>query len=139
LSEIEYSQFSQPRYLQTVKNGTAKRHPASNRPDQSQVYSKGTALKFSSKILVNGYWYYRTEFDTNNNNNLGIAANDLEEMYFVQLDSPRFMEIKNNTKNINPITGEVGETIITGTHVKFASKISINGVWYYRSEAEDSS
>lgn len=45
------------------------------------------------------------------------------DMTFVYMDTPRWMQIKNDTQKIDPLTGEkLGDVLTAGTQIKFSSK-----------------
>lgn len=71
LSEYDYEAFIAPREM-VLANDIDRINPFTG-----EVYDKlgrGRVIKFSSKIYINGIWYYRTEYNTINNTNAAIPA-----------------------------------------------------------------
>lgn len=79
LSEIKYIKFSSPRDLKLSTEASKYI------PNQSIVsdgpFVSGLIRKFTSKIMVNGEWYYRTETDETLGVNKAFKAADLREIY----------------------------------------------------------
>ena len=44
------------------------------------------------------------------------------------------MILSSDVERINPYTGELYDKLTRGRIIKFSTKISINGKWYYRTE-----
>ncbi len=138
LAEIPYAPFITPRFLK-ITSYTHKRRPSSGKIDMTQPFNIDTQIKFSSKILVNGQTYFRTEFDTLNNNDLAIPAASLDEVQYESFQRPRYMKIGNNTTKVNPVTvsGDSNQ-IAKDSQLFFNSKIYVNGKWYYRTDVDTS-
>lgn len=69
--------FEEPRNL-CIKKSTIKIDPLSQKTSGENILP-GQSIEFSTKILLNNTWYYRTLYDTQNNSNYTIPASDLEE------------------------------------------------------------
>ena len=72
-----YEDFQNPREMVLLEN--VKRI----NPFTGELYDtlpKGKVIKFSTKIIVNGVWYYRTEHNTLNQINAAIPASSLGEV-----------------------------------------------------------
>ncbi|MBQ6355060.1 hypothetical protein IJJ18_01395 [Candidatus Saccharibacteria bacterium] len=96
---------------------------------------EGRELKFTSKISVNGEWYYRTEHNTTYGINAALPASVLEKLpSYEPLINPREFKLVKDANRINPITGSYYDTLAKGRVLKFTSKIFVNGEWYYRTE-----
>lgn len=77
LSEIAFLPFESPRPLR-LTTSTYKVDPKTNETD-TYFLNEDINIDFASKILVGGRWYFRTLYDTNNNNELAIPAEILVE------------------------------------------------------------
>ena len=62
MAEIEYIALDQPRDLQLNQN-TAKIDPKTGQV-ASRVYEKGLNVRYTTKIIINGEMYLRSEYDT---------------------------------------------------------------------------
>jgi|GEM_PF-2148392 len=132
LKEIEYMPFITPRYMKVTAN-TYKVRPSSGRIDYTQPITLDSNLKFTSKILIDGIWYYRTENDSSRNIDLAVFASRVGELNYSDFENPRYLEIKNDTKKVNPVTGALSiEGVVKNTHLFFDSKIYVGNKWYYR-------
>ena len=106
-------------------------------PENNQLADtlyKDNTYSFASYIMKNNQKYYRTEHNTINNIFLGISEKDMEKAIFVNFEEPRVFTVGENTNRINPITGEIIDTIEKGRKIKFVTKVLINNEWYYRTE-----
>jgi len=136
LVEIPYMPFITPRFLK-ITSYTHKRRPSSESIDYNQPFDANYQIKFSSKILINNKTYFRTEYDTLNNNDLAIPASVLDEIQYDNFIIPRFMKVNSDITKINPVTETNDPTIITkGSQILFNSKIFVNDKWYYRTETD---
>ncbi len=136
-TEISYESLQTPRYME-LSSDVYKASPRTGVKNGSQVFSKGTRIHFSTKILVNGTWYLRSSYDTGKNSDLAIATSDIKEIAYEPFFTPRYMEIKNDTYKLNPITGSKDAQLLPkGTQLRFSTKVLVNGIWYYRT-GEDS-
>ena len=134
LVEIPYEPFITPRYLE-VATFSNKVQPNNGIVDYNQPVRVGDKIKFSSKTFICNQWYYRTEYDTVNNNNFAIPASSLAEINYSEFERPRWMNINKDTQKINPVTGEIDSEIIKkDSCYVFNSKVYINGILYYRIE-----
>lgn len=141
LGEIPYESMT-GQYLQLTRN-TYKHTPSAEVRNLSNSYDRvagGDIFLFTSKITINGNEYYRTKYDTDHSLNKGIPTSLLRQPAFQAFEEPRYMELKNNTNKVNPVTGETSGTGLSkGQQLKFTSKIRANGKWYYRTEADTGS
>jgi hypothetical protein len=95
-------------------------------------------VKITSKIIVNGVTFYRTEFDERNNNNLAFAAGNLDEFTrALSLDNPRVMQAQRNTSIINPLTASACDNLNSGELIFIKEKFVYNGILYF-AETENS-
>ncbi|HEY1085854.1 MAG TPA: N-acetylmuramoyl-L-alanine amidase [Candidatus Saccharimonadales bacterium] len=113
---------------------TRKQNPISE-VVSSPYFTAGSTLPYTSKIVVNGKAFYRTKYDTDNGNNLYIPASQLKPAIFKSFETPRYMLIAQDTHKIDPYTGLQSDSVQTGQHVLFTSKI-VTDQEYYRSKQD---
>jgi len=137
--EIPYSPYdTTPKWFQ-LKPGAKKVHPASGTVTHTN-FDPGTRVKIVEKILINGQTFYRTEFDATGSFDRALPANDIEEIPFIPFETPRDMRVTQTLQKVNPKTGTAtGSSVSAGTVLNFATKININGQWYYRTVADTGS
>ncbi|QQG50920.1 MAG: S8 family serine peptidase [Candidatus Saccharibacteria bacterium] len=101
-----------------------------------EVLSRERIVRFTTKTLVNGVWYLRSEHDTNNSFHFGIPFSALREMpSYTPLVQPRDMKLAYDTQKTSLLTAQKsGETFLKGRVIRFTTKTYLNGVWYLRSE-----
>lgn len=127
-----FSAFQSPRWM-TVPQNTTFLNPFDG--ETSLLIEAGTQLRFTSKINVNGTDYFRIESDTNTHKDRAVLASKVNEINFNPLILPRYLILTTNTKKYIPSHGiPVDDTLNVGTKIKFVSKITINGITYYRTE-----
>ncbi|MBR3256924.1 hypothetical protein IKG02_01375 [Candidatus Saccharibacteria bacterium] len=132
LDAPEFVNFVNPRYMTTIEDSPRIDPYTGERYD---TLSAGRTIKFSTKIQIGDKWYYRTEHNTFNNINAVIDANYVEEApQYEDFINPREMILSSDVERINPYTGELYDKLTRGRIIKFSTKISINGKWYYRTE-----
>jgi hypothetical protein len=108
-------------------------NPRTGQPDRSHVFRQGETVKIKDKINVDGLWYFRSEHDADQGTDITIDANNMTEVPYTALDTPRYLAITRNTTKLNPVTGEIDAAVISqNAQIKFASKILVGGNWYYR-------
>lgn len=132
LRNLTYEAFLEPRWLQ-VNQGGYKSSPFTQTPTGVWI-GAGSQLKFTSKIFVNGAWYYRTEFDTNfGYTESTIPASNVSEISFQSMENPRYMRLTQNSRKFIPaLEQHTGEEFPAGLVIQYQTKININGVWYLR-------
>ncbi|MDX2776414.1 hypothetical protein PV379_03545 [Streptomyces caniscabiei] len=136
ITDIEFEPLQDPRYME-LSIWAYKVNPRSHVSNTSFAFSAGTSVKFTSKIYVNGQWYYRTEFDEINGNITAFGANKVRELTYRSLDTPRYMKTKKDTQRVNPALGTTDSTTIPeGTEIKFTTKTLAGATWHYRSEED---
>lgn len=132
LSELAFEPFGTPRFMETSKLAR-KYNPRTGAAVSSEAYAPGRIVKFTSKMLVNGIWFYRSEFDESLGAISGFYETSTRELSYKSFQQPRYMEITATTNKINPATGTADSgQIAAGTQLQFASKTLVNGVWYFR-------
>ena len=117
----------------TFSNGNANRLNLEGFGYENTL-TKGNTYTFASTSIVNGIKFYRTEHNTTNNIFWGIKENDLENAIFVGFSEPGDFIAKEGAKKINPVTGEINNTLPQGMRLRFTTKVLVDGTWYYRTE-----
>jgi hypothetical protein len=133
LAAISYEALDYPRWMQ-VKQSGKKATPIAGGSSTDNV-TQGQQLKFASKVQIDGKWYLRTQADTTASADKAIPINNLEEIPYERFFSPRELRLKTNTTKYLPAREQaIGDTLPQGMVRKYDTKVSINGIWYYRSE-----
>ena len=96
-----------------------------------QNLAVGRIISFSSKITIDGRYYYRTTFDTNANKNLVINSDDLSDI-FLPLSTPRSLRANRNTVSKNIFTGQICANVSQNSILPFETKTHIGNVTFYR-------
>ncbi len=131
LEEIPYEALSSPRFMKLNMN--IRKQIPHNGKQIDITLAKGRNIYFTSKITINGGVYLRTDTDTTNGYDKGIALSALDEFSFDPLASPRLMELTKDTYKKNVKTGaNTGSVIPAGTQLTFDTKVLINDTWYLR-------
>lgn len=136
LENIQFEPIDTPRHLK-LKTSTQKIYPRSEITLSNQTYSAGSTIKFSSKIVVNGKTFLRSEYDEQNGDNAAIPEDNLSEITYVPFETPRYMQIINDTTKVDPVVGTVDVTPLTkDTQTHFSSKVFVGGKYYYRTDED---
>lgn len=77
LEEVRFTNFSDPRDL-VLNKDSCKINIFTDQ--QSDCFSAGLTRRFTTKVMLNGEWYFRTETDTTASNPLAFPASDLVEI-----------------------------------------------------------
>lgn len=77
LVEVDFVEFDFARDFR-LKGRAARTNPVTN--ETLDLLEGGRVIRFTTKIFINGRWYYRTEHNTKNNLCMAIAAEDVEEV-----------------------------------------------------------
>lgn len=123
-----------PRWM--VLSNTSSKLSVTTSQHEEPTYTSGTQLRFVDKIFLNNTWYLRTAYDSANNIQRGFPIADTADIAAVPLSTPRYMELNSSRQKWNPASG-IGDNSVTfpkGTHLKFASKVTVNNIDYYRTE-----
>jgi len=75
LEQIPFTPLDTPRTM-TITRDTYKVDPSTSKHTDGP-YSKGSTILFKTKILINGMWYFRSDYDTTNNSYQAISGDDL--------------------------------------------------------------
>jgi len=134
--DIPYSPIA-PKWLTATTDGN-KSTP--NTRTGAGSLSKGTSAKMVDQIVVDGNLYYRTEYDRNHGNSVGIHSKFLGDFQAIPLENPRnFCPINiHSIEKINPQTGQTTETV-TGKSFNIVKKVLVNGIWYYQIKQDENS
>jgi hypothetical protein len=132
--EIPYLSLETPRFMQ-VSRDTHKLSPTTGAVDSA--VPADTQVKFDTKILVGGKWYFRATEDTTSGAALAIPSSDVREVPYQNLGpAPIWMQFSQSTLSYLPAT----QAAVAGTNVDasqhsqilLSQKITINGTVYYR-------
>lgn len=134
---IVYSRLQTARWMQT-KTDTYKRDPATGGAIDT-VIPAGTQIYFPDKTTVNGIMYLRTQHDSDRDSLKGIRYSDLEEIptNYTSLNEPRWLITNKSLYKIDPVTNQrVQSAIPAGTKIFFATKITVGGQEYLRTQVD---
>lgn len=136
VAELAFESLQEPRFMELTAN-TRKIYPRSWVNASNDVFSAGATAKITSKIFVNDQWFYRTEFDEANNLMSAFSSDKVGELTYKPLETPRYMNIKNTTKRVDPARGtQNSTTIAANSQVKFTSKVQAGNQWFLRTETD---
>lgn len=96
----------------------------------------GAQAKFIDKVLINGQWIARTQWDHDNGNLDGFPANELSDIKFRDINS-EYMVLNKDTKKINPVKGTSFAPSPKASLFKADSKVTVNNKTFYRTEWDD--
>lgn len=135
LEEIPFENITNPRFM-VVTCDVKKIYPNTG-VVFGQTFPRGLVAKFTTKTLVNGVWYLRTETDTRIGNNLGFPIDCVNTALTTQtlaFDTPRSLYIPTGV-NLSNIA-QPSQTVATKKNmtVFFSRKFYFNGEWYFQSE-----
>lgn len=97
---------------------------------------KGTSVQVVDQINVNGNIYYRTAFNHDNSQDVGIASRFVTDFTPISLDEPRNFCSNTPINKINPLTGQFVASVSAGTFM-INKKTIINGVWYFQADSDN--
>lgn len=131
LSDLEevYVDFETPRYLRLTKD-TDRINPYTM--ERYDTLESGRVLKYTTKIYSNGKWYYRTEHMSSNNMDVVVPSDNVEEVFYENFITPRYLRLVEDTYMVNPYSGTSYELLKKGKTLRYTSKILIDNKWYYR-------
>lgn len=133
VSEVTYQAFDQPRYLVTTTS-SQRVNPATSQLSGASI-GQSTELRFSSKTLINGMWYYRTVDDTTANSSLAIPASHLQEIpYLPIVGGSRWLQLRTDSNKQAPRSGQLADDIAAGIQLKVVEQITVQGQTFYRTE-----
>ncbi len=131
LVAIDYQSFDEPRWMR-LPAATKKLNPITGGL-VSQAVEKDTVAYFTSKIQVNGEWYFRTKWSTDRGISEAFPASTTTELSMGKMETNRWMRASRDTYAQNTASGylqSTGVKVIQGSDIYFNGKIMINGEWY---------
>lgn len=80
--------------------------------------------------------YYQTEYDFSRKiiNSVVPGSKLIDSYSFEEFVNPRALKTITTVNRIDPITGKFYDTLPANIEIEFATKIYINGQWYYRTK-----
>lgn len=133
LAEILFVDLNKPQYLE-LKTDSYKLLSSTLTNSKTKV-AEATVIEFTDKIIVNKQVYYRATSDKTSNQNLVLPLTKLQEASFKPFIAPRYMQLKEDSRKENPLTGEVSGSIFKkGTQFMFNSKLNLDGLQYFRED-----
>ncbi len=133
IEEIPYQAIT-PKWVTLKEDGN--RSLPSSRTITGDPLTHGTSVKVVDQITVDGNIYYRTEFNRNHNQPVGIHSRFTSSYTPIPLMTSRNFCASTVVNKLNPQTGQVTGSTNDGIFM-IQKKTLINGVWYYQS-AKDS-
>lgn len=137
VSEVSYEPFSQPRFMELTES-VQKLNPATGETNSTN-HSGGLHIIFSSKMNINGTWYFRTKHDTDSNTNLAIPASAIRDIAYEDFSTPaKYMSLAKDSKKVDPRTGQYIRNLSSERYpqIKIARTITVNGEQYYQTETD---
>ncbi len=138
VADIKYESFDDPRFMMTTQS-MSKVQPSSGKKTSTAAFDTGTYAQFTSKIFVDGRWYFRTAFDTANGNDSAFLATNVSNISFTPLDNPRYMRIAEPSNVINLRTNQTNSVTPAASDQFMQDKVYLNGEWYFRTKANGTS
>lgn len=96
-----------------------------------------TAVKVVDRITVNGYDYYRTEWENGKNRQRYIPAADLEALKYYTMTKPRILYVPSNIDKIDLLTGAVVSRVPAGSYVTFGERITLDNTLYVQANSDN--
>ena len=138
LEEIPFEPIDNPRWMSITCHNTHKIFPTLGKAG-GNIYPKGLVAHFTSKIMVNGVWYLRTESDTKAGNDVGFALDCIDTSNItntLSFDKPRQLYVPAKSTFINLRDQTQNRTIDKATSMSFSKKFYFNGTWYYQTASD---
>lgn len=135
IENIPYEAFDEPRWME-LKESASKLDPRTGKTITDN-FNRGLDVYFDSKIRINGQWYFRTKYNSENNTPPAFPADAIGNIKYSSLETPRWFRATSNTSARNTTTSNLSttqEVAAKGTDVFFDTKLELNGVWYFRSK-----
>ncbi|MDO4713009.1 MAG: hypothetical protein Q4B05_03870 [Candidatus Saccharibacteria bacterium] len=136
-SGIVWGAMDKPRWME-IKHSTRKYDLAIQASVDEPLLEK-RQIRFTSKAVLNGVTYLRSEWDQDHVYNKGVALASLQEIPFAPIEHPRWMPIICSSANkVAPSTGLVDTTLSfpVGRVAHFTSKITVNNTTYLRTDTD---
>ena len=131
---VSFIHLDTPRYLETNKD-TSKINPYTG--EKIEAFTANFAIKFTTKIYINNQWCIRSEWDTEQNNDICIPLSDLREIqlqYEPIPNSEQRMIIKTGASKIHIAKDTVTQSFSEPLIRNFPYRITFKGVTYYITE-----
>ena len=130
-----YYNFDLPRHLKVVESVPLINPFTKEKVGESKV---GDISMYSTKIQVDGTWYYRTESNSKSEVDSVIPASAIYEpgLVYNNFDVPRQMRVVSDAETFNPFTDEKTGNVKAGDVLMFTTKMWINGECFYRTEKD---
>ena len=136
LGDIQYQAVSTVEWMNLTRNSRWV-NPVTGQ--EIATAPAGRQIQVADKILVNGVWYYRSVYDRDSGNNAAVLASDIGPITYSSHENSRWVRTARNTNKVNPVIGQVGTSIASGTELYINSKIFVKDKWYYRTSADTTS
>jgi hypothetical protein len=144
VSEVEnlrlnYTNLETPRWMQARVDTYNMRLDSGE--SLGDAISAGTPIHFTTKVFFDGQWYLRTASDTSSKLNVGVHLPDIEnlQLEFVNLDTPREMELVRDAFKKDPASGQNVDTVLKkGRKIFFNTKVKVGDTWYLRTQYDTS-
>lgn len=133
LEEIPFQPIT-PKWITFTQNGN--RSYPSSRTSVGDSLVRGTSVKVTDQIVIDNNTYYRTEFNHNHNQNIGIHSRFITDFAPVPLDGPRNFCSNSTIDRINPQTNIVTDSTTDGIFM-INKKTFINGIWYFQASSDN--
>ena len=94
---------------------------------------------FVAKTTIDNKTYYVTSFDYNNKSLGGFVSTSLVSSPVYENITPTWFRLTSDSAKYAPLTNTpIGAAYKAGLERKFTSRTNVNGVWYYRTDNDDS-
>lgn len=133
LEEIPYQSIT-PKWVTFIEDGN-RSHPAS-RTSVGDNLVRGTSVKVVDQITIDGNIYYRTEFNHNNNQDVGIHSRFVTDFTAIPLDGARNFCANSSIDILDPLAGQITGSSSNGIYM-INKKTLVNGVWYYQADTDN--
>jgi len=133
LEEIPWQPIT-PKWITFTSDGN--RSYPSTRGYAGGELGRGTSVEVVDQITVDGNLYYRTVYNHDNNQNIGIHSRFVTDFAPISLDGPRNFCATTAINEINPETNQVTGSAGNGVFM-INKKTLINGVWYFQATTDN--
>lgn len=134
LVEIPWQSIT-PKWVTFTSDGN--RSYPSSRTSVGDSLVRGTSVQVVDQITVDGNTYYRTRFNHDNSQDVGIHSRFLTDFTPMSLDGPRNFCSTTAISKVNPQTGQTVSTSTGAAMFMINKKTLINGIWYYQSSSDN--
>jgi len=137
VKELSYMPFSQPRFMEATES-VQKVNPATGETS-TETIADGAQVVFSSKMNINGTWYYRTKTNTDSNTSLAVPASATRDIPYTTFSKPaKYMNLTKDSQKINPRTGQHIRNLSNTRYpeIKIGQTITIDSKKYYQTETD---